>query len=52
VYALDVELNLPSPANFPADAETLLRALLEAARNDHVLESASIGGFYSSAPSN
>ena len=52
VYALDVELNLPFSANFPALAETLFQALLEAARNQHVLESASIGGFYSSAPSN
>jgi hypothetical protein len=52
VYALDVELNLPSSANFSAAAETLFRALLEAARNDHVLQSSSIGGFHSSAPSN
>jgi Raf kinase inhibitor-like YbhB/YbcL family protein len=52
VYALDVELNLPSSANFPAVAETLFQALLETARNQHDLESASIGGFYSSAPPN
>lgn len=52
VYALDVELNLPSSANFPALAETLFQALLEAARNQHVLESVSIGGCYSAAPSN
>lgn len=45
VYALDTELRLiSSPPNFPADAETLYRAMF-----DHVLESASIHGFFSSA---
>jgi Raf kinase inhibitor-like YbhB/YbcL family protein len=45
VYALDTELTLQqSPPNFPADAETLYRALL-----GHVLRQASIHGFFSSA---
>jgi Raf kinase inhibitor-like YbhB/YbcL family protein len=45
VYALDTELNLQSsPPNFPADAETLYRALL-----GHVLRQATIHGFFSSA---
>ncbi|MFZ0898733.1 MAG: hypothetical protein WB616_01580 [Candidatus Sulfotelmatobacter sp.] len=44
VYALDTCLNLPSsPPNFPADAETLYRAMF-----DHVLASASIHGYFSS----
>ncbi|HVN76893.1 MAG TPA: YbhB/YbcL family Raf kinase inhibitor-like protein [Thermoanaerobaculaceae bacterium] len=45
VYALDTTLTLPGSANFPPDAETLWRALL-----GHVLDSASIHGFYSTAP--
>lgn len=45
VYALDTRLNLPSsPPNFPASGETLYRAMF-----DHVLESASIHGYYSTA---
>lgn len=45
VYALDTDLTLTSfPPNFPANAETLYRALL-----DHVLQKASIHGFFSSA---
>jgi Raf kinase inhibitor-like YbhB/YbcL family protein len=45
VYALDTRLNLPSaPPNFPANGETLYRAMF-----DHVLERASIHGFYSTA---
>ncbi len=44
VYALDTCLNLTSsPPNFPADAETLYRAMF-----DHVLASASIHGYFSS----
>jgi Raf kinase inhibitor-like YbhB/YbcL family protein len=44
VYALDTCLNLPSsPPNFPADAETLYRAMF-----DHVLASASVHGYFSS----
>ncbi|MGD0567100.1 MAG: YbhB/YbcL family Raf kinase inhibitor-like protein [Candidatus Sulfotelmatobacter sp.] len=45
VYALDTNLSLQSsPPNFPADAETLYRAMF-----DHVLQSASIQGYFSSA---
>jgi len=44
VYALDTCLNLASsPPNWPADAETLYRAMF-----DHVLASASIHGYFSS----
>ncbi len=42
VYALDTELQLPSSAQFPANAETLFRNLI-----GHVLDSASITGLYS-----
>jgi Raf kinase inhibitor-like YbhB/YbcL family protein len=51
VYALDIELNLPSSPNFPATAETLYQALIEAGRNEHILASASITGLYSTTPS-
>ncbi len=45
VYALDTCLNLPSsPPNFPANGETLYRAMA-----DHILKQASIHGFFSSA---
>jgi Raf kinase inhibitor-like YbhB/YbcL family protein len=45
VYALDTCLDLPSsPPNFPASAETLYRAMF-----DHVLDKASIHGYYSTA---
>jgi Raf kinase inhibitor-like YbhB/YbcL family protein len=45
VYALDSELHLDSsPPNFPAGGETLYRAML-----GHVLQKASIRGFFSSA---
>jgi Raf kinase inhibitor-like YbhB/YbcL family protein len=45
VYALDTNLSLvSSPPNFPADAETLYRAMF-----DHVLQSTSIQGYFSSA---
>ena len=48
VYALDTDLHLSSvSANFPANAETLYHALIEAGRDDHILETASITGFYS-----
>jgi Raf kinase inhibitor-like YbhB/YbcL family protein len=50
VYALDTELDLFSPANFPASALTLYRALLEEGRKNHILASASITGFYSTTP--
>jgi Raf kinase inhibitor-like YbhB/YbcL family protein len=47
VYALDMELTLPSSANFPANAETLYHALIDAGREGHILASASLTGFYS-----
>lgn len=51
VYALDVELDLPGTANFPANAETLYHALIRAGREHHILASASLTGLYSSTPS-
>jgi Raf kinase inhibitor-like YbhB/YbcL family protein len=50
VYALDIELTLPSSANFPANAETLYHALIAAARDGHILASASIVGLFSATP--
>jgi Raf kinase inhibitor-like YbhB/YbcL family protein len=50
VYALDVELDLFSPPNFPASALTLYRGLVEAGRSNHILASASITGLYSTTP--
>jgi phosphatidylethanolamine-binding protein (PEBP) family uncharacterized protein len=51
VYALNIELELPGSANFPANAETY-RALIAAGRWQHILASASLTGFYSTTPSN
>jgi Raf kinase inhibitor-like YbhB/YbcL family protein len=48
VYALDIVLDLPSSANFPATADTLYQALIQAGRDAHILASASISGFFSS----
>jgi len=50
VYALGSELDLPSTSNFPANAETLLRGLIQAALRGDLLDSASITGFYSTTP--
>jgi Raf kinase inhibitor-like YbhB/YbcL family protein len=50
VYALDIDLDLPGSANFPANAETLYQALIEAGRCDHILASASLTGLYSTTP--
>jgi len=50
VYALDIMLDLPSSANFPANAERLYQALIQAGENKHILESASITGLYSTTP--
>jgi Raf kinase inhibitor-like YbhB/YbcL family protein len=52
VYALDRELNLPSSANFPANAETLYQALIKARQHGHILDSAKLVGFYSTTPPN
>ena len=51
VYALDIELRLPSSANFPANAETLYQALIVAGRERHILATATLTGLYSTAPS-
>jgi len=50
VYALDILLKLPSSQNFPPTAETLFQALIQAGRNHHILQSASITGLYSTTP--
>jgi len=50
VYALDSVLKLSSSANFPANAETLYHALIQAGRDGHILDSASITGLFSSTP--
>jgi Raf kinase inhibitor-like YbhB/YbcL family protein len=50
VYALDTTLDLPSSANFPANAATLYQAMVQAGEERHILESASITGLYSSVP--
>jgi len=51
VYALNVELTLPASANFPANAETLYQALIQAGRQDHILASASLTGLYTTTRS-
>jgi Raf kinase inhibitor-like YbhB/YbcL family protein len=50
VYALDQELELLSSTNFPATADTLYNALVEAGEGGHILASASITGLYSTTP--
>lgn len=50
IYALDRHLHLSASPSFPANSETLLRALAETGEDGGVLESASVGGFYSSVP--
>jgi Raf kinase inhibitor-like YbhB/YbcL family protein len=47
VYALDITLTLPSSGNFPATAETLYQALIDAGTLGHILETARISGHYS-----
>ncbi|HXY09022.1 MAG TPA: YbhB/YbcL family Raf kinase inhibitor-like protein [Terriglobales bacterium] len=54
VYALDRDLKVffhgqVLPPHFPALPEGLYHSLLEAGRRGHILESASISGFYSAA---
>lgn len=51
VYALDIALSLPGSANFPAGAETLYQALIQAGRHGHILASASLTGLYSTTVS-
>jgi len=50
VYALSTPLVLPSSTNFPANAETLYHALIEAGEQGGILGQASLAGFYSSTP--
>ena len=50
VYALDQELGLFSTTNFPATADTLYNALVEAGEHGHILARASITGLYSTTP--
>lgn len=51
VYALDSKLTLPASANFPAAGDTLYQALIKDGKTGHILESATISGFYSATPS-
>jgi Raf kinase inhibitor-like YbhB/YbcL family protein len=51
VYALSVpKLTLTGSANFPSNAEVLYHALIAAGREDEILGTASLTGFYSSTP--
>ena len=50
VYALSTTLNLPGSANFPANAETLYHALIEAGLHGQILDKASLTGLYSATP--
>ncbi|HXW56749.1 MAG TPA: YbhB/YbcL family Raf kinase inhibitor-like protein [Candidatus Cybelea sp.] len=50
LYALDTMLpTLPTQGDFPPGAEALYHALIRAARDGHILDSASISGDYSAA---
>ena len=46
LYALDKMLDLPSSTNFPATADTLYLALIQAGRDGHILASTTTGGFF------
>lgn len=47
VYALDIVLpTLPTHGDFPPGSEALYHALIAAGRGDHILDSASIVGFF------
>lgn len=50
VYALSTTLDLPSSANFPANAETLYHALIKAGENGQILGHASLTALYSATP--
>jgi Raf kinase inhibitor-like YbhB/YbcL family protein len=50
VYALDTEIKVSTLTNFPANAETLYHALLNAGREGHILASGSLGTYYSATP--
>lgn len=50
VYALSTTLTLPGSANFPANAETLDHALIQAGERGEILGKATLLGLYSSTP--
>lgn len=50
VYALNTRLSLPGSANFPANAEALYHALIQAGQQGQILGTASLNSFYSSTP--
>jgi phosphatidylethanolamine-binding protein (PEBP) family uncharacterized protein len=50
VYALSTTLNLPGTANFPANAETLYHAFIEASERGQILGKASLTALYSATP--
>lgn len=50
VYALSSRLDLDTPANFPANSETLYHGLIQAGQKGQILASASLTGFFSSTP--
>ncbi len=50
VYALGTKLTIAPQGDFPANEQTLLRALVAAGANGQILGSASLAGTYASAP--
>ena len=50
VYALSTTLDLPSTANFPANAETLYHALIAAGVRGQILGQTSLTALYSATP--
>jgi len=49
-FALDTDLEVSGSVNFPAGAEQLYHALIHAAREGHILASASLSTLYSATP--
>jgi Raf kinase inhibitor-like YbhB/YbcL family protein len=50
VYALKTTLNLPASTNFPANAETLYHALIQAGEHGQILGKARLTALYSTTP--
>jgi Raf kinase inhibitor-like YbhB/YbcL family protein len=50
VYALSTPLNVPGSTNFPANAETLYHALIQAGERNQILGTASLTALYSATP--
>jgi len=50
IYALDEDLEIGALPNFPATADGLFNALLDADRSGHVLASSRLTGLYSTTP--